>query len=164
MGLFKGSRKKRGRGKGSRAALGKPPPLQEINADKPASCLVCLRWASEPHRHGGNTGECKDNHRIVETQGWKGPTRSSSPSVLLSPMLPPKMSGNSFREVMGRSEVSARRGWLPKCARPRLTVLAACAGRKAPPRAPSGRCCSLPQVSPCFQIPLPPVKNHCQQR
>lgn len=84
---------------------------------------------------------------VIETQGWKGPTRSSSPTVLLSPMLPPKMSGNSFREVMGRSEVSARRGWLPKCARPRLTLLAACAGRKAPPRVPSGRCCSLPSAS-----------------
>ena len=28
------------------------------------------------------------NHRIVESQGWKGPTRSSSPTILPSPLLP----------------------------------------------------------------------------
>ena len=28
------------------------------------------------------------NHRIVESQGWKGPTRSSSPTVLPPPLLP----------------------------------------------------------------------------
>ena len=27
-------------------------------------------------------------HRIIESQVWKGPTRSSSPNVLLSPLLP----------------------------------------------------------------------------
>jgi len=27
-------------------------------------------------------------HRIIESQGWKGPTRSSSPTVLPSPLLP----------------------------------------------------------------------------
>ena len=28
------------------------------------------------------------NHRITESQGWKGPTRSSSPTILLLPLLP----------------------------------------------------------------------------
>ena len=28
------------------------------------------------------------NHRIIESQGWKGPTRSSSPTVLPLPLLP----------------------------------------------------------------------------
>jgi len=25
------------------------------------------------------------NHRLIVSQGWKGPTRSSSPTILLSP-------------------------------------------------------------------------------
>jgi len=28
------------------------------------------------------------NHRITESQGWKGPTRSSSPTILPLPLLP----------------------------------------------------------------------------
>ena len=29
-----------------------------------------------------------ENHRIIESQGWKGPTRSSSPIILPLPLLP----------------------------------------------------------------------------
>ena len=32
-----------------------------------------------------------NNHRIIEPQGWKGPTRSSSPAVLPLPSLPPSL-------------------------------------------------------------------------
>ena len=30
----------------------------------------------------------QDLNRIIESQGWKGPTRSSSPTVLPLPLLP----------------------------------------------------------------------------
>lgn len=45
------------RRRGGKAALENSPPLKKINANKTASYLTFLRWASEPHRPGGNTGE-----------------------------------------------------------------------------------------------------------
>ena len=40
-------------------------------------------------REGGTNGEaCRWLHRIIESQGWKGRTRSSSPTILPSPLLP----------------------------------------------------------------------------
>ena len=37
--------------------------------------------------HSHQQEEWSQNHRITESQGWKGPTRSSSPTVLPLPLL-----------------------------------------------------------------------------
>jgi len=54
-------------------------------------------WRSTAeHMHGAIAGRTvllcapfgTENHRIIEFQGWKGPTRSSNPTVLPLPLLP----------------------------------------------------------------------------
>jgi len=74
---------------GSTAGSSTPPPARLFRQPDPAFRSpggVCGSQYSAPPL--SDHGVCNVGRRIMESQGWKGPTRSSSPTVVPSPLLP----------------------------------------------------------------------------
>ena len=48
------------------------------------------------------------NYRITESQGWKGPTRSSSPALLPLPLLPMVVKMDTDREISDKLMIGSQ--------------------------------------------------------
>ena len=84
--------------KGSRHSPARLPPLPQIPEQLRGACSQGTAWSSQQGsapKRGSSPLLCPRsslsrpcttswNHRIIESQGWKGPARSSSPTVSIT--------------------------------------------------------------------------------